>query len=270
MIDKKGVVRRIHIGYDPEIKATLHAELDALIAGKDLPKKPGRDRKPARPKDQGVEQAWTISGPYFSVATDTKGRAVYAVRTGGQCDVLDPDGNSVRSLRLSESRQQVARLARLPGGGTGLFTFNPWGRLVLASKDDGTKLWEEKADEGVNDVWAADLDGDGVDEAIVGYNGEAGLHVFSPTGKRLWSRKDVPNVWHVTAGDLDGDGRPEVVTASAEGRIHLFAAADGKPLRSLDAGLDANMVRTAPGRPSAWREGMSCWRSARRHRAARP
>jgi thiol-disulfide isomerase/thioredoxin len=36
LIDKKGVVRSVHVGYSPEIKATLKKELDALLAGKDL------------------------------------------------------------------------------------------------------------------------------------------------------------------------------------------------------------------------------------------
>jgi len=44
------------------------------------------------------------------------------------------------------------------------------------------------------------------------------------------------------------DWRPEVVTTSAQGKVHVFSPADGKPLRTLDAGLYANMVRTAPGR----------------------
>ena len=52
----------------------------------------------------------------------------------------------------------------------------------------------------------------------------------------------------MTAGDLDGDGKPEVVTTSAQGKVHVFSSLDGKPLRVLDAGLYANMVRTAPAR----------------------
>ena len=100
------------------------------------------------------------------------------------------------------------------------------------TRDDGTKLWEETGGQGVDDVWAADLDGDGIDEVIVGYNGSTGLHVFSADGKRLWKRTDMGNVWHVTAGDLDGDGKPEVVTTSARGKVHVFSPGDGKPLRS--------------------------------------
>ena len=38
LIDKKGVVQSVHVGFNPAIKATLHKEIDALLAGKDLAK----------------------------------------------------------------------------------------------------------------------------------------------------------------------------------------------------------------------------------------
>jgi thiol-disulfide isomerase/thioredoxin len=245
LIDKKGVVQSVHVGYDPEIKATLGKELDTVLAGKDLPREAPRDPKVAE-KAEGLEPAWTVSGPYTSLAAAPKGRSVYAVQRQGRCDVLDPDGNTARTFRLAGS-QTLARAARLADGSEGLLGFDTWGQSLLASNGDGTKLWEESGGQGIDDVWAADLDGDGVDEVIVGYNGTTGLHVFSADGKRLWKRTDMGNVWHVTAGDLDGDGKPEVVTTSAQGKVHVFAPADGQPLRTLDAGLYANMVRTAPG-----------------------
>jgi hypothetical protein len=234
----------------PDSKATLRKELNALLAGKDLAqeKQAPRDTKEAPPNAFGLERVWALDGPYTSTATDTTGLAVYAVRTPGQCDVINPEGKTARTFRLTGGAHRVARFARTADGGGGLFAFSTWGPSVLASKSDGTKLWEEKGGNGVDDVWAADLNGDGVDEAIVGYNGTTGVHVFSADGQRLWNRTDIGNVWHVTAGDLDGDGKPEVVTTSARGKVHVFSSLDGKPLRVLDAGLYANMVRTAPGR----------------------
>ena len=38
LVDKKGTVQSVHVGYNPGIKATLRSELDALLAGKDLTK----------------------------------------------------------------------------------------------------------------------------------------------------------------------------------------------------------------------------------------
>ncbi len=36
LIDKAGVVQRVHVGFSPNIEATLKTELDALLAGTDL------------------------------------------------------------------------------------------------------------------------------------------------------------------------------------------------------------------------------------------
>ena len=253
LIDKKGVVQSVHIGYSPAIKTALSKELDALLAGKDLAKEALHEAKASQPKDEGLVPEWTVRGPYSGVATDPQGRAIYAIQVQGRCDVLDADGKTTRTIHLTGTGHQAVRYARLARGSEDLLTFRTWGESVLASKGDGTKLWDETGGQGVDDVRAADLDGDGVNEVIVGYNGSTGLHVFSADGKRLWKRTDMGNVWHVTAGDLDGDGKPEVVTTSAQGKVHIFSPADGKPMRTLDAGLYANMIRTAPGRsiPSA-------------------
>jgi thiol-disulfide isomerase/thioredoxin len=256
LIDKKGVVRSVHVGYNPAIKETLHGELDALLAGKDLPK-PGAGATQASeaPKPHGLEPAWTASGPYSSVATSRTGPSIYALQGRGQCDVLDLAGKVVRTFpcKGQEQAQSTARVARLAKDSEGLLVFHTWGNAVTAFKNDGTRLWEEPGGQGIDDVCAADLDGDGLDEVIVGYNGSTGLHVFAHDGKRLWKVTTLGNVWHVAAGDLDGDGKPDVVSTSAQGKVHVFSAADGKPRSTLDAGLYANMVRTAPGRlfPSA-------------------
>jgi peroxiredoxin len=247
LIDKKGVVQSVHVGYNPAIKTMLRKELDGLLAGKNLAQEARNDAKAAQ-KTEGLELAWSVSGPYSCVATDPQGHTVYAVQARGRCDVLDPDGKTTRTFRLPGSGPQLIRFARLARDSQELLAFGSWGDSVLAAKVDGSKLWQETGGQGIDDVWAADLDGDGVDEVIVGYNGSTGLHVFSADGKRLWKRTDLGNVWHVTAGDLDGDGKPEVVTTSARGKVHVFSPGDGKPLQTLDAGLYANMVRTAPGR----------------------
>ncbi len=255
LIDKAGVVRSVHVGYDPSIKTTLGKELDALIAGKDIPRPTPEKAGAQAPKTEGLKALWSASGAYTSVATDAKGETIYALQRGGKCDILDSGGKTLRSFALGGTSQGILRVARRAGAGDGLLGFQSWGPSVFAVKVDGTKVWEEKSGEGVDDVWAADLDGDGSDEAIVGYNGMTGLHVFSSEGKRLWKRSDIGNVWHVTAGDVDGDGKPEVITTSAQGKVHVFAAADGKPVMQLNPGIYATMVRVAAGRAIAPAKG---------------
>jgi hypothetical protein len=37
VIDKQGIVQRIHVGFDPNLAVTLKHELDSLLAGELLP-----------------------------------------------------------------------------------------------------------------------------------------------------------------------------------------------------------------------------------------
>jgi len=249
LVDKKGVVQSVHVADNPEFRTTLVKELDALLAGKDLSREALDLAKAAASKKDELERVWSVHGMYLSVATDPKGRSIYAVQARGRCDVHDLDGKMTRSFQIEvEGHGITARVARQRGGSQGFLVFGHWGHAVAALKGDGTKLWEEAGGDGIDDAWPADLDGDGADEAIVGYNGATGLHVFSPEGKRLWKRTDFGNVWSVTAGDLDGDGKLEVVCTSNTQKVDVFAAKDGKPLMTLDPGVFPTKVRIAPGR----------------------
>src|SRR5262249_636550 len=95
-----------------------------------------------------------------------------------------------------------------------------------------------------------DLDGDGLDEVIVGFNGSTGLHALNANGEVLWKVAGIGNVWHVTGSDM-GDGKRQVVTTSAAGRVHFFNT-DGSNRRDIDVGLYANMVRVSQltGKPA--------------------
>ena len=249
LVDRKGVVQSVHVGSDPAIKATLAKELDALLAGKDLAKEAADQAMADAPKDEGLGLVWSVSGSYMSVASDPKGRSIDAVQAQGRCDVLDIEGKTIRTFPIKvDGHGFTARITRQAGGSEGFLVFGHWGPSVAALRGDGTKIWEEVGGQGIDDAWAADLDGDGADEAIVGYNGGTGLHVFSSGGKRLWQRTEIGNVWNVTAGDLDGDGTLEVLSTSNQSKVHVFAAKDGKPLTTFDPGIFPTKVRVARGR----------------------
>lgn len=130
-----------------------------------------------------------------------------------------------------------------------MLTFGTWSESVRASDTNGTTLWTYTDGQGVDDVWAADLNGDGFDEVIVGYNGGGGVHVVDNQGKRLWKYDKIGNVWHVCAGDLNRDNEVEVVTTSAEGKVYVFDA-EGNNLRDIRPACYANMVRMAIPSPS--------------------
>ena len=124
---------------------------------------------------------------------------------------------------------------------SGFVTFNPWGDMVQAYSAEGSLVWSHEAD-GIDDVWAADLNEDGLDEVIIGYNARGGLHVVDCAGKPLWSDNTLANVNSVTAGNVDGDPRLEVLATSVPGTVHVFNA-DGKHLRTLDPGIYCSTVR---------------------------
>jgi hypothetical protein len=193
-----------------------------------------------------LETVWSVDGSCSGLTTSADGLTIYALDRPKKLVVLDTNGKKTKTIPLGWDTDLV-RMARSLDKTERLIGFGVWSPSFFAFKDGG-KLWEEPGGDGVDDVWAADLNGDGIDELIVGYNGATGLHVFSNDGKRLWKHTGIGNVWHVTAGDVDGDGKPEVVSTSAEGRVHLFDANDGKPLKILHGSLYANMVRTAPSK----------------------
>ncbi len=249
LIDREGVVQVVHIGYRPDIKEKLSQELDDLLSGKNLAEEAlAAERERNAPVEPlGFEEAWSSDGAFAAVAVNNAG-LLYATTSRGKCAVLDGAGSEVRTFELG-APVEVLRTAELSAGsGTELLGFSGWGDSVLAVSDEGTELWKESGGMGINDVAAADLDGDGLDEVIVGYNGGTGLHVFSHDGQRRWETTSIGNVWNVSAGDVNGDGKVEVVTTSATGQVHLFDAA-GESIGDLETPIYCNMVRVRAAGP---------------------
>lgn len=82
----------------------------------------------------------------------------------------------------------------------------------------GQTLWTYGGSPAVDDMDAADTDGDGIAEFVVGHNGSGGVHLLDKSGRLLWKQSD-GNVWHVKFVDTDGDGVVEIVHSNAGGEI---------------------------------------------------
>ncbi|QDV16494.1 hypothetical protein Pan153_11240 [Gimesia panareensis] len=82
----------------------------------------------------------------------------------------------------------------------------------------GQTLWTYGGSPAVDDMDAADTDGDGIAEFVVGHNGSGGVHLLDKSGRLLWKQSD-GNVWHVEFVDTDGDGVVEIVHSNAGGEI---------------------------------------------------
>ncbi|KAF0244589.1 MAG: hypothetical protein FD180_2407 [Planctomycetota bacterium] len=77
----------------------------------------------------------------------------------------------------------------------------------------GHLLWEFPKNERTvspTRMAAGDLDGDGMQEFLVGTNGGGGLFALDRGGSVIWKR-DAGNVFGVEVVDLDGDGKCEIV-----------------------------------------------------------
>jgi hypothetical protein len=103
-----------------------------------------------------------------------------------------------------------------------------WNRIVV----DSRLRWGHA-------VWAADLDGDGVEELIVGVRHDAsrGDDFTDPRGVRVYRSRDAAGkTWErlpvdaggvavedLTVADLDGDGRPDIIAVGRQtGNVRIY------------------------------------------------
>jgi hypothetical protein len=189
-------------------------------------------------KQDGLQRAWSIRGGWHGVASDRNSGLIYVLGPKGKCAELNASGNVLREFELPENEGLTLRLAQLPDDKTPqLLTFSKWVPHLQAYDLSGSLRWSYRS--GINDVYPFDLNGDGADEVVIGFNGSVGLHVLDSEGALLW-QADGANLHSVSAGDVLGAGVPQVLT-TCHGRVHIFGQ-DGKKIKMLDPGLHAFLV----------------------------
>jgi hypothetical protein len=134
------------------------------------------------------------------------------------------------------------KVGRGPGGKTFIATIEPWHGnqvVVYTPPADGKGLWQrhvqdDQMKEG-HGLWCVDLDGDGVDELVVGsrgtLNAETGpsvnlFKVASPDASK-WDKHVVDNkgvaAEDLAVADLNGDGKPDIVAVGrATHNVRIF------------------------------------------------
>jgi thiol-disulfide isomerase/thioredoxin/outer membrane protein assembly factor BamB/outer membrane lipoprotein-sorting protein len=252
LIGKDGTVQAVHVGLLPDMEQRLSEEIDTLLAGKPLVN-PGDLDRPQRdvaaPADiPQLEEVWALRGRFAGVAVDHAAGRIYTLTLGRRTMLrtIDLQGRQTAetTIRTEESMPSGSvLLANLrEKQGPAVIVYGQWGSGIQAFDTSGKELWSYTAGQGVNDVVAVDLTGDGLDEVVIGYNGMTGVHALKPDGTLLWEAKGLGNIWHIAAGDLTGDGKPEPVSTSAMGQVHIFSR-EGEILRSMSPGVYANLVR---------------------------
>jgi peroxiredoxin len=252
LIGKDGKVQVVHVGLSGNLGEELTKEIEDLLAGKDLAaealaKAEEAKKKRAAAKKNvetiGAQQAWSIAGNWSGVAVPSSGDVIYAARDNEQVAVVDADGQTKQEIPTKGGG--TLRLAILLGDAAPeIVLFQAWQSGAKAFSSTGTVLWEYPSGDGIDDVWPADVNRDGMDEVIIGFNGGTGLHVLDNRGTPLWKFNQIGNVWHVTAGDFNRDEKVEVVTTSAQGAVHVFDA-EGKNLKDIRLSIYGHMVRMA-------------------------
>jgi len=238
------------IAFSPDGKSMISSTGDVSLVLRqvtDVTRQRFPDEEQAEAKDvrAGLERIWSVGRDYLWTTYDAyqyplydpRSKAIFALHHG-QCDVLGLDGKVRRTFAVDPDIDTF-RLARFNATDQTEFAGfrDPWGDSVVAFNSAGKTLWKQTSGDGIDDVWAADLDGDGWDEVIVGYNGSGGLHVFNRDGKRRWKNMQLHNVWSVTSGHVFEDKQRQVISTGGDDGAQVFDA-NGKSLKTLKGPFD--------------------------------
>lgn len=224
--------------------ARLHTLLTrALCATVLVPLLVGVAQAQQQPSLGSLVPAWSAQGFWTGVVGDDDAGRIYAVGPRAVGVEFDAAGRKQREIPLPENAGSIVRLATLDADGSkALLTFGTWSHQLQAYRVDGKPLWNYPHDSGIDDVWAGDLDGDKVDEVVIGYNGDGGLHVLNGRSRVLWKTTDIANVWSVATGRVLEGGETQVLSTSANGNVHIFGD-HAKILRDFDLPIYASLVR---------------------------
>ena len=189
----------------------------------------------AQPTVSGpLSAAWSLPGRWSGVAINEKTGLIHALGDDRFAEI-DVKGQIRHESRFPwNSEAKLLRFATSPR--VAFVTFTPWGRRrgIVGHGIRGERLWNYVVPDAPDDVWVSDVDGDKIDEVIIGYNGRGGVHVLDDRGRLRWKTTSIGNVWNVAAGDALGLGTSQVVTVS-NGGLRIFNASDGTvhPIGSL-------------------------------------
>jgi hypothetical protein len=186
----------------------------------------------------------TISGAQAMCVGDwdNDGSTRILVAAGSTLHVLDSGGAEKSTVPLPNRFTNI-ECGRNKASGARLLGYGNWGQVVEVIDHSGKELWNFKSTFGADGAHWGDLDGDGVDEMIVGMNGFGGLEALSSDGKKLWSAS-LGNVWNQAIVSATSNGPARVFATEAGGTVRVFDGT-GHPMATLHPGGDYFAQMTA-------------------------
>jgi hypothetical protein len=119
-----------------------------------------------------------------------------------------------------------------------------WQPVSLISSA-GKTLWQTPADAAPDEMAPVDLDGDGLAEFVIGYNGRGGLKAFDRSGAELWSHP-ASNVFSVKTATMNGAD----VIIHTDGDEIIIRSLVGDKLRTLPLPVYSFVVDSWGERPA--------------------
>jgi outer membrane protein assembly factor BamB len=186
---------------------------------------------------------------------DVNGIAVDAGRvffsTGnGQVVAARLDGKVLWAQPLGSEALAAPTLVEVNADGTlDVVVGDQAGRIHALNGRTGASLWSRSLQSTATTqpaieagVAAADLDGDGTTELVIGSCDGAVTALRASTGQTMWSVHDDGCVRaSPVLVDLNGDGRPEVIAAWETGALRILDGATGQTLWSTIVGRKENV-----------------------------